>query len=187
MKLYDLTIPPGQRASFHHTHACVRWNVGSGACAHNPRSKPDQWTHSCPAAGPALSSSVDALGAANSSNSEPRQHRTRDIKQISHASRVIANLLDQVDALKAKKHSLLEAKINQIVPDRTVFYYAGEAGGCWWDITNMSTTENFRQVVVEFLEETPKYSEEQVKQLLNNATFTTAVGTELLLENNRCK
>lgn len=76
-----------------------------------------------------------------------------------------------------------------MIADRTVFYYSGssEANTLRWEVTNTSSTGNFRQVVIEFLDIAPKHSEAEVRQLLARATYSTAVGTELLLENDRCR
>lgn len=52
---------------------------------------------------------------------------------------------------------------------------------------NASPTNNYRQILVEFLEDKPRYSPDQVAKVLGNAVLTTNVGSELLFENDRCR
>eukprot|EP00658_Telonema_sp_P-2_P054439 TRINITY_DN43309_c0_g1_i2.p1 TRINITY_DN43309_c0_g1~~TRINITY_DN43309_c0_g1_i2.p1 ORF type:complete len:190 (-),score=38.59 TRINITY_DN43309_c0_g1_i2:75-593(-) len=52
---------------------------------------------------------------------------------------------------------------------------------------NASTTENYRQILVEFLEDKPRLSECEVKQGRENAVLTTNIGTGILFENERCR
>jgi hypothetical protein len=69
------------------------------------------------------------------------------------------------------------------VKAKQVFF--AEAGQTW-EIENTADTE-YRQIVFEFLDEKPLYTEEEVKSLLKAAKWHTEVGTELLFENEWCR
>jgi hypothetical protein len=52
---------------------------------------------------------------------------------------------------------------------------------------NMDPHNNYRQILVEFLEEAPRHSPDEVAAALSNAACTTEVGTRLIFENERCR
>lgn len=52
---------------------------------------------------------------------------------------------------------------------------------------NASSNDNYRQILVEFLEPTPHLDAAQTRACLANAVCTTEVGSKLLFENDRCR
>ena len=71
---------------------------------------------------------------------------------------------------------------NVVVPDKAVFFDEPQTV-C--EIENGGDTE-FRQIWFEIKKE-PRRTEEETRKLLDNAIYSTDVGTELLLENKYCR
>lgn len=64
---------------------------------------------------------------------------------------------------------------------------ASERAPAVHQLFNASRETNYRQILVEFLEARPRLSAAEVDARLGAAVRTTAVGTELLFENERCR
>jgi hypothetical protein len=91
-------------------------------------------------------------------------------------------------------HSLIEQveqrptkKISGLVPDRQVFFVPP---GTTWQLTNSANAAEaddhlgiYRQIVFILESDKPRYTEQQVHNLFQQAIFSTNVGTSLLLEN----
>ena len=74
------------------------------------------------------------------------------------------------------------------VPSRSVtFRAASEQDPAIHSLWNASQADNYRQILVEFLEEAPRLSEAEVLARLSLARYTTDVGSTLLFENARCR
>jgi len=70
-----------------------------------------------------------------------------------------------------------------VVNDKQVFFaYPGQT----WELEN-DGSEEYRQIIFQFLEPSPKYTEAEVKALLKAAVYHTAVGTKFLFENEWCR
>jgi quercetin dioxygenase-like cupin family protein len=54
-------------------------------------------------------------------------------------------------------------------------------------LINADAENNYRQILIEFLEDAPRHSPEEVAECLSNAASTTEVGSGLLFENDRCR
>ena len=54
-------------------------------------------------------------------------------------------------------------------------------------LKNAHPTHNYRQILIEFLEDTPRHAPAEVARCLKNAASTTEVGSGLLFENERCR
>ncbi|CAB9529610.1 expressed unknown protein (Partial), partial [Seminavis robusta] len=86
-------------------------------------------------------------------------------------------------------HSSDKKEEDEIVPDRKVFFVSP---GTQWTLKNIAAstakeTGTYRQILFVLQSDEPKYSEQQVQDLLKEAIYTTAVGTALLLENELCR
>lgn len=67
------------------------------------------------------------------------------------------------------------------------FRTASEEGPVAHNLSNADPENNYRQILVEFLETTPRHSAAEVEACLSNAALTTEVGSGLLYENDRCR
>lgn len=74
-------------------------------------------------------------------------------------------------------------KKQEDVADRKVFHVTK---GTHWQLTNTGDSV-YRQSVFCLKSDTPKYSEEQVRELFLQAIYSTDVGTALLFENELCR
>lgn len=90
------------------------------------------------------------------------------------------SLIEQGEQSTAKQESGL-------VPDRTVYFVPP---GTTWKLTNLAKAAEaddhlgiYRQIIFELESEKPRYTEQQVQELFQQAIFSTNVGTTLLLEN----
>ncbi len=54
-------------------------------------------------------------------------------------------------------------------------------------LSNAHPTDNYRQILIEFLEDAPRHAPDEVAACLQNAASTTEVGSGLLFENERCR
>jgi hypothetical protein len=54
-------------------------------------------------------------------------------------------------------------------------------------LRNAHPTDNYRQILIEFLEDSPRRTPQEVVACLQNAAATTEVGSGLLFENDRCR
>lgn len=54
-------------------------------------------------------------------------------------------------------------------------------------LSNAHPTDNYRQILIEFLEDAPRHTEDEITACLQNAMSTTEVGSGLLFENDRCR
>ena len=74
------------------------------------------------------------------------------------------------------------------VPSRSVtFISASTDEPAIHRLCNASQTTNYRQILVEFLEASPRLSEAEVLARQSSARYTTTVGSALLFENARCR
>lgn len=179
LRLWDLTIAPGGRSKFIHSKPSIRWQVGTGHCVHSSRSEAQCWVSS---------------GAASAKETQRLDNLSRHMRPVgatvtpkSLHARIIINLLNQVGDLQAE--NVLLSGASHHIADKQVSYYAGSSSsgrGSLWEVVNVGA-ENFRQVVVEFLEPAPRFTEEEVQEMFGRAIYSTAVGTELLFECDRCR
>ena len=70
------------------------------------------------------------------------------------------------------------------IPDRQVFHVEA---GTTWEITNTSTTAEYRQIIFEFQSNKPRYTQHEIQELFAQAKYSTNVGTKLLYENELCR
>jgi len=92
---------------------------------------------------------------------------------------------DRVDHLT--NQVLLGRHVSKVPNQSCVFHSVSQQAPEIHRVHNTSSTEHYRQMIVEFLTDKPRYDAAEVQACVDEAVLSTDIGSGLLFENHRCR